>query len=1012
MPEDSKRTAELARQLEIATPEQIQECMAVAEAFSAAGSPKSLLDVMIERKLISAEQVAILRKALANGEKTRVIGGYEIIEKLGEGGMGAVVKARHIALDRIVALKLLSPRLTSDLNYLARFRREAKIAARLNHTNIVHCYDVGEASGCHYIAMEFVPGESLGARLRREGRIPEAETIGIGIQMAKALQEAHDNGLIHRDVKPDNILYVASNRKGELGAVCGTAKLADLGLAKFQHDEDTRLTQSGAALGTPHYVAPEQARGDADIDIRADIYSLGATLYHAMTGAPPYSGTTAAAIMAKHITEPVPDPKRAFPAISDRTAMVIRKAMAKNRNERYQTPEEMATALASSLARLVGGSTGKFRKIEVREEEEAAEAAPPPEPPAAGAGKFPAIAWPVPGTGKGDSSTPPTVIVARSDVVAGTAGRTGGISSRVEAKPAAKPATSTGSGILRPGAGDPGGKRPADTDIFPPPAAIPRPSSTKYGVPLPGAGAAAPDLPSPPGGGVCPVPRTPPPLRPARLQDSRTPPPAKTASDSAVRARSAATGRAAAGTAAVGSPGDAAGVVPERGKLPAGRRLPVAVLGIAAAIAAIAVATYLAAPAWYSGGNGLPPAATPKMAASLPDGGGRPEKPVAATGGKEQGIPKGYLTIRPRLDRLVRADSLAFSPDGRLLAVGLGDGTIRLLDTIRAAPARTLKGSHGRTWSVAFSPDGTMLAAGGEDGTVRIWLVADGSMLLATRPAPGPVRCVAFSRDGRKLADAGWYGGIRLWTVPAGGELGTLEGTDGFLEALAFSPDGKLLAAGGGGRAVGAWSLADLPARARPAPAFSVSGFDGPIVSLAFSPDGKLLAAAGGSSVRIWNATDGSGARDLKGLKAGASFCAFSPRWDILLARGTDGAVLAWDSRTGAELPLSNLDPSPALWMAACRSDACFAGALATIAAGEVRISGARTGGPPVVFAAFPGESFACWDAGGGFAADERADDNLNVMLGGARVPAREVGNGAGKVRESLAALLQHPAPK
>ncbi len=1009
--------------------------MTVAEAFSAAGSPKSLLDVMIERNLISAEQLAILKKALSGGEKTRILGGYEIIEKLGEGGMGAVVKARHVALDRVVALKLLSPRLTSDLHFLARFRREAKIAARLNHPNIVHCYDVGESSGCHYIAMEFVPGESLGARLRREGRIPEAEAIGIGIQVARALQEAHENGLIHRDVKPDNILYVADNRKGDLGAVCGMAKLADLGLARFQHDEDTRLTQSGAALGTPHYVAPEQARGDADIDIRADIYSLGATLYHAMTGAPPYSGTTAAAIMAKHIIEPAPDPKLAFPAISDRTAMVVRKAMAKDRGERYRTPEEMASALASALARLVGGSTGRFRKVEIEEEESdvGAPAAPPPEPRYAGGGEFPAIAWPDIGAGKRDSITPPTVIIAGSDVVAGAAVRTRGRSSRIESKPEAKPAVPAVSGDFRPETGAPSGKRTGDTELFPPPTATPKPSSTRHGLPPYGIGGAAQIRPPSPGGGARQAACTPPPhLSPALARGFRTPPPANTASDSALRAQSAASGGAAAATKKddfAAGPAEGSSIGRPCGEAPAGqekkkrpvlfdrRLLPAAGAGVAVLLAILLVVSSLARTKNRSAdiAGGLPLTATSfedKTDGAGHQAGTPPSSQADRESAASAGIAKVPPMIRPRLERLVRAGSLAFSPDGRLLAVGAGDGTVRLLDTVRGTPAGTLKVPGDRTWALAFAPDGTMLAAGGEDGVVRIWLVSDGSQVLALKAAPGPVRSVAFSPDGRKLADAGWYRGIRLCTVPAGGEAGSLEGTVGFVEALAFSPDGKLLAAGGEGSAVGVWRLADLPARARLTPAFSLSGFDGPISSLAFSPDGRLLAAAGGSSVRICNAADGSGIRELHGLGAGVAFCTFSPRGDVLLTRGTDGAVLAWNPQTGTKAPLAGLDTAPALWPASCRSDACFAGALATIASGEVRILSARAGRPAVAFAAFPGDSFACWDAEGGLAADERADDNLNITSGGTRISARELENGALKLRESLAALLGRSASK
>jgi len=271
--------------------------------------------------------------------KTRV-GGYEIISKIGQGAMGAVFKARQVSMDRVVALKILPPALAKDSAFLERFLREARAAAQLNHPNIVQAYDAGMADGYSYFAMEFVDGNSLQTVLKVSGALEEHRALEITRDIAQALDCAHNAGIVHRDVKPDNILLAPD----------GTAKLADLGIARRTGLTDSSLTQAGATLGTPNYIAPEQVRGEPDIDGRADIYSLGATLYHMLTGASPYAGGTSAEVMSKHLTQPVPDVRKAVPRVSPRTNVFIKKAMAKNRANRYATAKEFLDDLAMLLS--------------------------------------------------------------------------------------------------------------------------------------------------------------------------------------------------------------------------------------------------------------------------------------------------------------------------------------------------------------------------------------------------------------------------------------------------------------------------------------------------------------------------------------------------------------------------------------------------------------------------------------------------------------------------------------
>ena len=253
------------------------------------------------------------------------IGGFEILGKIGTGGMGVVYKARQMSLDRLVALKILPPHLEKDAEFMRRFVQEARATGQLNHPNIVSGIDVGQADGYWYFAMEFVDGESLRHILNRRGRLPEKEVIAIALQVAEGLAHAHAHRILHRDVKPENILI---DREG-------TAKICDLGLARRLQSEHPGMTQDGTTMGTPSYLSPEQARGQKDLDPRTDIYSLGATLFHLAAGRPPFTGETAAVVMSKHLTEPAPDLARAVEGISRGLAAVVARCLQKNPADRY-----------------------------------------------------------------------------------------------------------------------------------------------------------------------------------------------------------------------------------------------------------------------------------------------------------------------------------------------------------------------------------------------------------------------------------------------------------------------------------------------------------------------------------------------------------------------------------------------------------------------------------------------------------------------------------------------------
>ena len=264
------------------------------------------------------------------------LGGYEIERLLGRGAMGNVYRARQISLDRPVAIKLLIPYLASQPELLARFFREAKAAASINHGNLVQVYDFGEVDGTYFYVMELIEGLSLGEYLRRGESFGESECIGIARQAVAALQAAHKSGIIHRDIKPDNLML---NKNGDI-------KLSDLGLARLiDIGNDKSLTMTGMSIGTPFYISPEQVRGEREMDHRTDFYGLGATLYHLATGRVPFEGETSAVVMARHLQDPIPWARDVNPGLSDGFSSFLHRMMAKSPPDRPATHDEILTEL-------------------------------------------------------------------------------------------------------------------------------------------------------------------------------------------------------------------------------------------------------------------------------------------------------------------------------------------------------------------------------------------------------------------------------------------------------------------------------------------------------------------------------------------------------------------------------------------------------------------------------------------------------------------------------------------
>jgi serine/threonine-protein kinase len=333
--------------------------------------PKALARELLQRGWLTPYQINQL--FLGRGPEL-LLGSYLLLERLGEGGMGVVFKARNWKLGRVVALKIIRKERLTRPDTVRRFHREIRAAAQLSHPNVVHAYDADEVAGTHFFAMEYAEGIDLARLVKQSGPLPVEKACDYIQQAALVLQHAHESKLIHRDIKPSNLVLT----KGDV------VKILDMGLARLQHDagDETSsiLTQEGAVMGTPDYIAPEQALHAHLADIRADIYSLGCSFYFLLTGLPPFpTGTLMQKLLRHRMDEPEPVEKLR-PEVPVGVAAIVRRMMAKTPEERYQTPGEVAAALAArdtaSLPSGLEGHTSTANRAAAASAQTAAVAAP------------------------------------------------------------------------------------------------------------------------------------------------------------------------------------------------------------------------------------------------------------------------------------------------------------------------------------------------------------------------------------------------------------------------------------------------------------------------------------------------------------------------------------------------------------------------------------------------------------------------------------------------------------
>ncbi len=322
----------------LATAKEIEACISKRNSLKAQGKEIKLGNILVKTGVLTQSQLKRLYNAAddSGSQSFKQIPGFQIKRKIGAGAMAKVYEARQLSLDRTVAIKILPDHLSKDPEFVERFYKEGQAAAKMNHNNIVQAIDVGEYAGSHYFVMEYVDGETVYDELMRNRVYQEDAALNTIIQIARALEHAHARGLIHRDVKPKNMMITKD----------GTAKLADMGLARLADDVAAAEAEKGRAFGTPYYISPEQIRGVVDVDFRADIYSLGATLYHMVTGKVPFEGSTPTSIMQKHLKQPLTPPDHLNKSLSTGLAEVVEHMMTKNRKYRYQSTTDLLLDLA------------------------------------------------------------------------------------------------------------------------------------------------------------------------------------------------------------------------------------------------------------------------------------------------------------------------------------------------------------------------------------------------------------------------------------------------------------------------------------------------------------------------------------------------------------------------------------------------------------------------------------------------------------------------------------------
>jgi WD40 repeat protein/serine/threonine protein kinase len=775
------------RDSRLLTPSQLNE--ATLELQARFPEPRALARELVQRGWLTPFQI----NQLFQGRTSELmLGPYLLLERLGEGGMGQVFKARHQLMNRLVALKLIRKERLSAPNAVRRFYREVEGISRLAHPNIVMAYDVAQFGEAHVFVMEYVEGTDLSRLVKLQGPLPVAVACSYTRQAALGLQHAHEHGIVHRDIKPANLLVTSRG---------GVIKVLDMGLARLQQagdgdDQSSQLTQEGSVMGTPDYIAPEQALDSHSVDIRSDIYSLGCTLYYLLTRQVPFPGGTLGEKLVKHqLKEPQPV-EQIRPEVPAALAAVVRKMMAKRPSDRYQTPAELAQALEPfSHTEDAGGVT--MATIP----EQAAPA-------------FPAALPAVPVVF--DHTIDPNAPLALP--VSGPPTKRGAVHRLWEIARARPWLTATVGSVALAGLvaclmwllhSGPGEKpsRSKKKDVVknepePPVVVLGGEPGRHWGAVR--CVAFHPKEPSAASGGDDNV---------IRLWDT-----ANLQEEGVLRAHKASVNCLAFS--------------------PDGENL---LSGGEDGLVCLWDVTRRKTIRKFTSNHGAVTAV-----AFSPDGG----KILAGCGGGtavlfalQSGENKGELTEGSGQVRAV-----AFDRSGKQ-AVTAGDDTfLRLWDVEGKKRIFRLEGHKDVIWSAAFSRDGRRIVSGSKDKSVRLWGAAKGKQIAAQENLAAEVRAVAFSHDGRLALSGGLDKTLSRWDGKSLRPRGSWPAGSGAVGSVAFSPDDRRALSGGEEQLVRLWDVKkgrELLPRA---------GHTRAVRNLVFSQDGKLLLSAGADqTVRLWD---------------------------------------------------------------------------------------------------------------------------------------------------------------